>query len=325
MIGSSSERRTDLVVAIDANTGAELWRTPISPSGSRSTRPARSATDRSRQPMTIASWRMDPSSGEIRWRHPAVSTTRRTPIVATVSHSLELRRQRDWPTRGDRRGDGNEVWRVEEGLTHRRSLARIGYTGSARGPRRANDLTTGDRALASDPRRHRARARHCRRRRLPDAATVSAGRRPRSSALAASSGRSMSTPPTNAASRCRHGMVFVGTAAGTVYAIGGDGPDDAAGPPPVGHLGALRDAIGLALPTPPPLETDLVWAGDSGTDDFNPWGCHRRPTDAVGDRGVCRTASRSSRPTASSSSPGARPDRATVDLDLTRGTAIRSG
>jgi hypothetical protein len=75
--------------------------------------------------------------------------------------------------------------------------------------------------------------------------------------------------------------VFVGTTAGTVYAIGGDGaslvPKPASPASPTSTIGSTASATATPRPTVHPLDTSVLWAVDSGASDFVPWGLAEAP------------------------------------------------
>jgi hypothetical protein len=84
--------------------------------------------------------------------------------------------------------------------------------------------------------------------------------------------------PVDGANKCciavAGGVVFVGTAAGTVYAIGGDDATLVAKALPPVSIAPTPAPMPSSSPAPtlPPLATKAGWTATSGASDFNPWG-----------------------------------------------------
>ena len=272
----------NLVVAIDANTGDAAWRVAVSPSGSPVHAPSVgdgivvAATD----DHLLAG--LDPSSGEIRWRIPTGPDGTGTPIVADgvvyIGGGADSQTGRLAAVEA---ATGTERWHVERNLLSPSVAGTIGYTGSATGAVAALDLATGEelwRATFDGIVRAPAVA--------GDVVYLIADREGRIVALDRATGGELWRFDVDAASQCciavSNGMVFVGTAAGTVYAIAGDGAALTAKAPPSLASTPVAEPTAAASsappsPTLPPLETDLVWTATSGTDDFVPWGLSQAP------------------------------------------------
>ena len=88
------------------------------------------------------------------------------------------------------------------------------------------------------------------------------------------------------------GLAFVGTAAGRVYAIGGDGAKVVPKPAPNAAQLPTSPPGKSALP---PLDTGVIWAVESGAPDFPPWRLAQAPDGRLWATEGSATASRSSR------------------------------
>ena len=264
------------LVAIDTSTGAEAWRMAVSPGSVAVATVAASADAVAVTTDDHFVAVLDPDTGAIRWRQEVGVDAIGTPVIA--DGTVYVGGAGDVATGSLVAYDlanGTERWRIHELISSPVVVDGIGYTGSAAGTVAALDLATGDvRWRASFNGNVRAPAV------VGDVVYLSVDGERRIVALDRATGGELwgfdLDGPNDCCIAAARGLAFVGTAAGTVYAIGGDGaklvpkavPTAAVLPPPP------VPSEGSALP---PLETGIIWAVDSGAADFLPWDLTQAP------------------------------------------------
>jgi eukaryotic-like serine/threonine-protein kinase len=267
------------VVGIDITTGAETWRQSLSP-GSRAIH-APAATESTVVVATDDRYlaALDAATGEIRWRIETGDFDTGTPVihgdVAYVGSGSE--NVANGQLVAYDLATGAERWRINAIHGSPVVVGNVGYTGSVAGLATAIDLATGTElwrtTFDSNLRAPAVAGDIVYLAYDGDRAVVALDR--------ATGGRLWEyrlDGPNECCIAVARGRVFVGTSAGTVYAIGGDGAALVAATP---GTGAPTPAIATTSPeaeaTLPPLETSLVWASNSGDDGFIPWDLEQAP------------------------------------------------
>ena len=264
-----------MLVAIDTSTGAEAWRMAVSPGSVAVHAHAASAEVVAVTTDDHFVAALDPDTGAIRWRQEVGPDAVGTPVIA--DGTVYVGGAGDVATGSLVAYDlanGTERWRLHELLSSPVVVDGIGYTGSAAGTATALDLATGAvRWRASFNGNVRAPAV------VGDIVYLSVDGERRIVALDRATGGELwgldLDGPNDCCIAATRGLAFVGTAAGTVYAIGGDGAKVV--PKPVPSAAQLPTSLpggGSALP---PLETGVIWAAESGAADFLPWHLAQAP------------------------------------------------
>ena len=267
------------VVALDTSTGAQAWQATVSPGSLAVHGPAASdtavvaATD---DHYLVA---LDPATGEIRWSVETGEGATGTPVIANGTAYIGAGSE---TTTGQLAAHdiatGIERWRADEPLGSPVVVDSVGYSSSPVGTVAAVDLTTG--AV-------RWRSTFEGNVRAPAVAggivylTVDGERR--IVALESTTGQRLWSFDMDSANECciavARGLILVGTSAGQVYAIGGDGatltPLPASNAP--GSPTASPTPTGSPTATPTALDTTVLWAVNSGGQDFTPWGLAQAP------------------------------------------------
>jgi outer membrane protein assembly factor BamB len=269
------------VAAIDAGTGREAWRQTVATSAVHAPAAANGA-------LVVASdagdaIALDPATGATRWTTHVSDESVGTPVImgdlVYVGGSAE--------SQGGRLvaldlASGAERWSVARNIYSPSVADGIGYTGSAEGLVTALDAaTSAERWTATFDGNVRAPAV------AGGVVYLSADRERRVVALDAASGGELWSVDVDGPNHCcialARGLVFVGTSAGTVYAIGGDGTALTPKAVPsvvVAEASSASNASpapASSTPTVEPLPVDLVWAVGSGENDFLPWGLALSP------------------------------------------------
>lgn len=268
-----------LLVAIDATTGAELWRKTVSPAAGPVHSPAAAdglvvaATD------DLVLTASDPATGATRWLVNLQPGVVGTPVVAdglalvgaTGDHAETHLAAYDVVS-------GAPRWVADENVFSPAVADGIGFSGSDIGIVSARALATGA---------ERWRVSFGVRVRPPavggGAVYVSIDGTNEIVALDRATGRELWRFGLGGENPCclavGHGMVFAGTSLGTLYAIAGDGA--ALSPQPRGAETATprsTPAPSDAARTSPPLRAPNVdWVATTGADDFAPFGLARAP------------------------------------------------
>src|SRR5262245_28666269 len=268
-----------LVVAIDASSGLESWRTPVSQDRRPVHSPAATsgvivaATDGG----TIAA--LDAGSGKVEWRQDlGTDVEYGSPVVGNGVAYLG-----GGATSPDARliafdlASGNELWRVDENVSSPSIAGDRGYTGSAVGRVKAIDLTEAGKEQWGLQFGGVVRAPVV----AGDVVYISADGERRLVALDRSSGGRLWSFDLDGFNSCclavSRGLILLGTSAGTVYAIGGDGATLTAPSPPPARPSSNASAPPTPAPTRTPtptvpiLATNLAWAKGSDAPDFVPW------------------------------------------------------
>jgi len=268
------------LVAIDLATGTESWRATVAPKPVAVHAPA--AADGTVVTATDDGYltAVDAGSRAIRWQvKPDVGDgSLGTPVISGGVAYIGMAPE----SRGGRLlayelTSGAERWHVDANVYAPSIAGATGYTGSATGHVAAIDLATGTEQWATTFEgvvRAPAIA--------GDIAYLAADHERAVVALDRATGLELWRSPIDGSDPCciavANGRVLVGTSAGTVYAIGGDGAALTAKapvtPPPATAATAPPPS---APPAVAPLETKLVWAVDNGTSDFVPWTLSRAP------------------------------------------------
>jgi eukaryotic-like serine/threonine-protein kinase len=258
------------VVSLQLSSGAERWRTKVSPAGLAVHAPAAAdgllvtATD------DLEVTALDPENGEVRWSTTAGTEMIGTPIVA--GGSVYIGAGLDQATGSMVALDaatGVERWRVDEPVSSPTISGGTGYASSGTGAIMALNLVTGDELWRTNLRgtiRAPAVA--------GDVVYVAADDAQTIAALDAATGGVLWTYEVDGPNDCciavARGQAFAGTLRGTVYAIAGDGavlvPQVASTP------SAAPTTAGSSAELPmPPLETSVIWATDTpaGADPWN--------------------------------------------------------
>ncbi len=285
------------LVALDASTGVERWRSTISPTGGAANAPAVAGGLVYAGTSGGEFVAVDASTGKLVWRVDTGSESTGTAIVAAgiayIGSSTE-----SGPGGHLRAVDaqtGQVLWQVD-GMNYSPTVADgIVYTASSSGAVGARDARSGV---------ERWRFQVQGTARAPAVAGgvvyVAADTEHRVYALEASSGRELWQYDVDSANDCciavAKGSVFVGTALGGVYDIGGDGtaiaplpaanlaptaaasptpaPSPASAPPssalsPVSLLWTATDPAGAMFPSALTLgPSGLLWAADTANDRF---------------------------------------------------------
>jgi outer membrane protein assembly factor BamB len=272
--------RTGDVVALDTSTGAEAWRTTVSPGTQAVHAPAATdavvvaATDDN---VLVA---LDPETGAIRWNAPTGDALTGTPVVANgvayIGSGGEAQRTQRLSAHDI--VTGAVRWRANESLGSPVVVESVGYSASPVGTVAAVDLATGAvRWRSSFEGNVRAPAV------AGGIVYLTADGERRIVALDRSTGSRLWSFDMDSANECciavARGLILVGTSAGQVYAIGGDGatltPLPASNAP--GSPTASPTSTGSPTATPAPLDTSVLWAVNSGAEDFTPWGLAQAP------------------------------------------------
>lgn len=267
------------VVGVDITTGAETWRQSVSP-GLRAIH-APAATESTVVVATDDRYlaALDAATGEIRWRVEVGDFDTGTPVihgdVAYVGSGSENVASGQLVAYD--LATGAERWRIDAIHGSPVVVDAVGYTGSVAGLATAIDLATGTELWRTTFEGHL---------RAPavagdivylaydgDRAVVALDR-----ATGGHLWEYRLDGPNDCCIAVARGRVFVGTSAGTVYAIGGDG---AALVPASPGNGAPTAVAATASPEPAPtfapLDASLIWAADSGDDGFIPWDLEQAP------------------------------------------------
>jgi eukaryotic-like serine/threonine-protein kinase len=261
------------LVALDLETGTESWRVQVSPDATPVHAPAAAAG------LVVATSddgylaAIDGSTGAIRWRVQASQDPVGTPVIS--DGTVYLGAGPDTLTGRLAAFDvstGTERWAIEQALFSPSVADGIGYSTSSNGRIAAIDLATGAvrwSATVDGMVRPAAVA--------GDVVYVSADAARYVAAFDRSTGGELWRLDVDGSNACciaaARGLLFLGTSAGTVYAIGGDGTTLTGSPAPT----TTSAASALHTATPPPIPATLAWAVDSGTAGFIPWGLARSP------------------------------------------------
>lgn len=269
------------VVALDGANGTERWHASIA-SGTAVHAPAVAASTVVVTTEAGDVVALDLATGHQLWKQHASDNGVGTPVVSQglvyVGASADSTSGRlvayDLAT-------GVERWHDDTNIYSPSIADDIGVSGSAVGTVAAFDPATGQRrwtgALTGGLRAPALAG---------DVVYVSADSEHRIVALDRATGGELWSFDVDAPNLCciaaAKGLVLMGTSAGTVYAIGGDGAHVTAKGIPVASQAlspTLRPSAVAASPVPTtlPATATFVWAATSGAADFNSWGLAQAP------------------------------------------------
>ena len=265
------------VLALRATDGAVTWQTKLGTTPIHAPSATANALAVATEDLELVL--LDPATGAIRWRVPAGREQVGTPVIAgdtvfigggpeTVGGRLSAH---DLTT-------GAERWHVDRNLYAPSIGGGRGYTGSGAGAVSSIDLATGAlqwTAQFDGVVRAPAVA--------GDVVYLAVDRERRVVALDRRTGGELWSQAVDGSMQCciaaARGMVFVGTSAGSVYAISGDGATlTATDVPSVAPAPSPTAPPASSAPSPEPsfLPARLAWSATSGAD-FNPWGLAQAP------------------------------------------------
>jgi len=269
------------VVTFDAATGRELWRTQVSPDAAPVHGPS------ARSGVVVAASddaylaAIDAATGAVRWRIQASPDLVGTPVIAEGTVYLGVSPDSE----GGRLvavalATGAEQWRIEAPMYAPSVLNGFGYVSGPTGAVRAIDLADGTElwsAALSGSLRPPVVA--------GEIVYVSLDTARQVVALDRATGGELWRLDVDGGNSCclaaAGGRLYLGTLAGTVYAIGGDGKILTAGAVPTGGSEpTIEPTPGETSPpsTPVPFPTpELVWAVGTGAAGFIPWGLAEAP------------------------------------------------
>lgn len=266
------------VLAMNTRDGTVAWRVQVGTTAIHSPAAAANALAISTDGLELAV--LDPATGAIRWRVPSGVSRSGTPVIA--GDTIYLGSAADSPDGRLTAHDlatGAERWRIDENIYTPSLAGGVGYTGSTLGRVTAVDLATGaQRWVAQLDGTVRAPAV------AGSVVYLAADRDQRVVALDGATGGELWSSPLDGGVACCiaavRGTVLVGTSAGTVYAIGGDGatltakarPSAAAAPST-----APTQPAASASPEPSFLPTSVAWTATKGEPDYSAWGLAQAP------------------------------------------------
>jgi outer membrane protein assembly factor BamB len=266
------------VLAMNIRDGTVAWRVQLGSTAIHSPAVTANALAISTDGLELAV--LDPATGTIRWRVPSGVSRSGTPVI--VGEAIYLGSASDTVDGRLTAHDlatGTERWRIDQNIYSPSLAGSIGYTGSAGGRVTAVDLATGVERWVTQfdgPVRAPAVA--------GKVVYLAADREQLVVALDAATGGELWSSPLDGGVACCiaavRGTVFVGTSAGTVYAIGGDGatltpkarPNAASTP----STAPSRPAAS-ASPQPSFLPTSVAWTATTAEPDYSAWGLAQAP------------------------------------------------
>jgi outer membrane protein assembly factor BamB len=266
------------VLAMNARDGSVAWRIQLGSVQVHAPAASANALAISTDGLELAV--LDPATGATRWRVTSGVSRNGTPVIAgdaiylgsaadTVGGRLEAH---DLTT-------GAERWRIDQNIYSPSLAGGVGYTGSSLGRVTAVDLATGAERWVTQfdgPVRAPAVA--------GKVVYLAADREQRVVALDALTGGELWSSPLDGGVACCiaavRGTVLVGTSAGTVYAIAGDGATLTA------KVRPSATSSPSASPTQAPasvepaasfLPTSIKWTATAGEPDDSAWGLAQAP------------------------------------------------
>ena len=265
-----------LVYAFDARTGAELWRSPVALNGSAVHAPSVSgetilaATD---DDQLIA---LNVANGVVRWRRAVGSAGLGTPMAWNgLAYAGAGPAQHSGRLVAYDLMSGEQRWSVERNIYSPSIAGDVGYSGSADGIVTAIDLRSGAEHWT-------ARLGGVVRPAVAAGGVVYLGVDlvHRVVGLDRATGgelwsRDVDGDVLNGVAVAQ-GLVVVGTATGSVYAIAGDGAQLTAKPPP-SRSSISPSPAATSAPTAALLVPRIIWTASSGAADFTPWTLARAP------------------------------------------------
>jgi outer membrane protein assembly factor BamB len=261
------------VAAIDAASGTERWRTPIGRSSVHAPAYADGHVIALTDDGALVS--IEASAGEVTWTTEVGSGTG-TPVVAAGIVYVGSDEDARVTLRGYDLQTGLEVVEVDDRVTSPSVADAIGYSGGGTGEVVALDLKTGEvrwRTAFEGTTRAPALA--------GDVVYVAADGERRVVALARATGHELWRFDLDGSAHCciavAQGQVFIGTEAGSVYAIGGDGATLVAAARATPSVPSEAPSPLVPSPSAPELTATVRWSASAPDADFVPWHLARDP------------------------------------------------
>ena len=267
-----------MVLALDIKTGAQVWKTAVSPT------PISMKFPTVADGLVVAAdlhgllTALDARTGAIRWAEQLPIDTPGTPVIA--NGSVYLGGGAD-ATSGKlvalRASDGSEQWHDDRPLSAPSILGTTGYVTALDGTIAAIDLTSGKSIWeAHFP------AGQMRTPAVTDSIVYGYTDSTHTVfALDRATGGQLWTFDLDGSNQCclalSKGKVYVASDLGTVYAIGGDNATIAAGPIPQVAPSAITPTTAPSVSIPTLPAPKLGWIADHGPSDFVPWSLAKAP------------------------------------------------